>query len=52
MDETRWARYEAEARRAAVMVFWGEVFKILGTLLTSWVTYVAALIIWGLTKIF
>ena len=52
MDEATAARYEAEARRAAAMVFWEDTFTILGFLVSSWQTYVAVLIIWGLTRIF
>ncbi|KKS03054.1 MAG: hypothetical protein UU64_C0010G0025 [candidate division WWE3 bacterium GW2011_GWF2_41_45] len=52
MNESKWARYEAEAHRAAAMVFWADFFKILGILLTSWQTYVFAFVVWGLIKIF
>ncbi|KKS06190.1 MAG: hypothetical protein UU64_C0026G0009 [candidate division WWE3 bacterium GW2011_GWF2_41_45] len=52
MDEATSARYEAEARRAAAMVFWGDFFKILGILLTSWQTYVFAFVVWWLARIF
>lgn len=52
MDEAQCARYEAEARRAEAMVFWGDFFKILGILVSSWQTYVIAIVVWGLVKIF
>ncbi len=52
MDEKRWAQLEAEARRAEAWVFWEETFRLIGTALSSWQTYVIALTIWILIAVF
>ncbi len=52
MNEERLVHIESDVRRAKVEVFWGETFIIIGVLLSSWQTYVFAVIAWVLITVF